>query len=59
MKRAEEALQDICHKSERKWDGTLYTFSDVRYPEYNGCQVISYLAKGVNKVKWFKRPNKV
>jgi hypothetical protein len=48
----EEALQKMTHTSERKFDGTIYTISDQRHPEYNGKKIKVSLVHGKNKVEW-------
>lgn len=58
MKTANEAVRDICHVSERQHDCTVYTFKDIRFPEYMDCQVASYLVHGQVKFKWLKRPKR-
>jgi hypothetical protein len=58
MKHPEEALKDICHISERTFNTTIYTFRDIRYPEYNGSQVEVFLCHGREKCRWIKKPKK-
>ena len=47
-----QALKELCYTSERNWDGTIYTISDCRFPEYNGKQIIVTLDHGEYKAKW-------
>ena len=47
-----EALDTMCYTSERTFDGTVYTISDIRFPEYNGRQIIVTLQYGKNTINW-------
>lgn len=47
-----EALQKICYTSERICSGTIYTLSDIRYPEYMGRKILVELQFGKNVFTW-------
>jgi len=47
-----EALKIMCYTSDRKFEGTVYTISDIRFPEYNGRQILVALEYGKNVVSW-------
>uniref|UniRef100_A0A6M3XMM5 Uncharacterized protein n=1 Tax=viral metagenome TaxID=1070528 RepID=A0A6M3XMM5_9ZZZZ len=47
-----QALETMCYISSRTWDGTVYTISDIRFPEYNGKQVLVSLINGKNTATW-------
>jgi len=55
LMKPEEALQKMCYTSDRTWEGTIYTISDARYPEYNGKKIIVKLEKGKNVYAWTKK----
>ena len=35
-----EALSTMAYISDRTWEGTIYTISDIRYPDYNGKRIL-------------------
>lgn len=49
---AQKALETMCYTSERNWEGTIYTISDARYPEYNGKRISVVLKQGKNVIEW-------
>jgi len=55
MMEPKKALETMCYTSERKWAGTIYTISDIRFPEYNGRQIIIILEHGKNIAKWINQ----
>lgn len=46
------ALATMCYTSDRKYEGTVYTISDMRFPDYNGKQILVTLEKGQNVYAW-------
>lgn len=50
----QEAVTKICATSKRHWNGTIYTFADQRYPEYDGRQVTVELRFGEYHYHWAK-----
>ena len=48
------ALNTMCHTSQRDNYGTVYTIEDIRYPDYNGKQILITLVYGKNKVIWIE-----
>ena len=49
-----EAINTMCHTSERNYYGTIYTISDIRFPEYEGFKIQSKLIKGKYIFSWIK-----
>ena len=48
-----EALATMCYTSDRTYKGIVYTISDIRYPEYNGLQILMTLQYGKNIIEWY------
>jgi hypothetical protein len=49
---AYEAIHKMAHISERKWEGTIYTISDIRYPQYNNKKIIHKIINGKCVYEW-------
>ncbi len=49
---AQEALNNLCHTSQRNNKGTTYTIEDIRCPKYNGKQIFVELVQGRDKFNW-------
>jgi len=49
---ARDALESMCHTSERDWHGTTYTIADIRYPAYNGKRIRYRLLNGEAVFYW-------
>lgn len=49
---AELALVKMCYISDRTFNGTIYTISDYRYPEYNGLKILKTLEYGQDIYSW-------
>jgi hypothetical protein len=47
-----EALENMTYTSEREWEGTIYTISDIRFPEYNGKKIMGELKNGKYILTW-------
>jgi len=46
------ALRNMCHTSEREFDGTYYTISDERWPEFEGLRIRVWLEHGIDRAEW-------
>ena len=53
----QEALELMCHTSQRMNGGTVYTISDQRYPEYNGREIFVFLHYGKMRAEWLAGHN--
>ena len=49
-----EALNTMAHTSQRDYNGTIYTIEDIRFPDYNGKQILITLEYGKNKIEWIE-----
>jgi hypothetical protein len=48
-----EILSKMTYTSDRVWEGTVYTISDIRYPDYNGKKIIVKIVKGKSEASWY------
>jgi hypothetical protein len=48
----QDALNKMTYTSQRGWEGTVYTISDQRFPEYNGKKILVKLVQGKNVFSW-------
>ena len=48
-----EALSTMAYISDRTWEGTIYTISDIRYPDYNGKRVMVQIVQGKTEASWY------
>ena len=49
---AKEALDRVCSTNQRTFEGTVYTLSDVRYPELIGKRIVATLERGKTVYRW-------
>ena len=48
-----EVLSRMTYTSDRTWEGTIYTISDIRYPDYNGKRILVKIVQGKSKASWY------
>ena len=48
-----EILSKMTYTSERTWEGTIYTISDIRYPDYNDKKIIVKIVRGKAEASWY------
>ena len=51
---ADKALSIMCHTYDRKWQGVIYTIEDIRYPDFNGKQILRTLEQGEYNYQWIE-----
>ena len=48
-----EILSKMTYTYDRIWEGTIYTISDIRFPEYNGKKIIVKIVRGKVEASWY------